>query len=221
MTPVFPIPLPLADSDGIVKIVLFGLAALVWVVAQVGSAAKSQAKKRQQFKLSDSAPDPSSPQQPRGRQPAMTRLERQLAERKREAIQFRQDRPAPPPPVVVAPTQSYEQLRQSRQAPAKRPAPNRPKNKPAFKPVPPPPVVAKSRPATPSEGPVTKVAKRFRADIGSTEIGSAKPDRRTAGQRRTGLRALLAPNALRDTLAAVEILKPPLALRGTDDDRSR
>ena len=221
MTPAFPIPLPLADSDGIVKIVLFGLAALVWVVAQVGSAAKSQAKKRQQLKSSDFTPEP--PQEPRGRRPAQTRLERQLEERKREAVQFRQDRVAPPPPVAAAaaPALTYEQIRQSRQAapPPKRAAVPRPKPKPPA-PQKKPPVVAPAQArtaATPSEGPVTRVAKRFRADIGATEIGSAKPDRRTAGQRRTGLRALLAPGSIRDTIAAAEVLRPPVALRGGDD----
>lgn len=205
------IPATLAEVDAgdVVKIAIFAIAGLVWVVAQVGSAAKSKAKKntnrmraeidRDDFEEVD-APPP-------------TRLDRQLERRRQQAEHFRETgrRDVPAAQPVQDRPQTYEELRRAR-----------------LDPAPPPPPVQKPRlpqpkrpPAKPQPAPVIAAATVVKGEIG----GDASP---AIGKRRGGrggvshhsaVAALLRRGSLRDVIAASEILQPPVALRRGEDGR--
>ena len=204
-------PLPLADSDGVVKIIFFGLAAAVWLVVQVGSAAKASAKKNaEKLRAESQSGRPAAAGGP-------TRMERKLRERQLKAEQFRNTGgrvvvAAPPPQPQVRP-QSYEEVRRGRQAPPDAPRPPAPARRPAPKPQPQP---------KPQRRPAPAAAPAFAGGrtVNATEIGDASP-RKSPGQSRGGRNAalslMLRSNSLRNLIAAGEILRPPVALRDADD----
>ena len=189
--------LPLAESDGVVKIVFFALAAVVWLVVQVGSAVKSSAKKNAEKQR----PSPQSVKPPQA-----TRLERKLRERQQQAKEFRNPSVRVAAPAPTPPPQSYEEVRRGRQTPPA--APNLPV--PARRPTPKP----QPRPAV-----APAFATTGRPAVSATEIGgSASP--KGAAKRRAGRNAaisvLLRPGSLRSVIAAGEILAKPVALRQGD-----